>query len=340
MLMLVGQDTARPRTVEDLLGPALSARLDRLDVLSRKVFAGKLPGERRSKRRGRSVEFDDYRNYVPGDDLRHVDWNVFARMDRFFIKIFREEEDLALHVVLDASASMDAGDPNKLVFAQRLAMALSYIGLVNQNRLALSIIGAPGRPGVQRLTAMRGRRNMQRAARFIIENVRAGDEPAHELPHSAPRQGGGAAAVGEGAFNEALRALALSRTGSGVMVILSDFLVRDDLSVGLNYLAAGPGGGFDTYCLQLLAPGELEPRIERERGLVGDLRLTDAESGRGAEVTVTAALIRRYKQRLEEHCRRLQQLCAARRMVHALVRSDAQLEPLLMDYLRRRGLLG
>src|SRR5580765_6674127 len=121
--MLVGSAN-RPSTIDELLGPELLSRLDRLDVLSRKVFAGKLPGERRSRKRGTSVEFDDYRNYVAGDDLRRVDWNVFARLDKFFLKLFREEEDLALHIAIDASASMDAGSPSKLVFAQRLAMAL------------------------------------------------------------------------------------------------------------------------------------------------------------------------------------------------------------------------
>src|SRR5262245_27948309 len=103
--MLAPSRAPGPRTMEELLGAGLIGALDRLDVLSRKVFAGKLPGERRSKKRGQSVEFDDYRNYVPGDDLRHIDWNVFARLDRFFVKLFREEEDLALHVVIDASAS-------------------------------------------------------------------------------------------------------------------------------------------------------------------------------------------------------------------------------------------
>ena len=126
--------------MDELLGPDLAARLDRLDVISRKIFAGKLPGERRSKRRGRSVEFDDYREYVPGDDLRHIDWNVYARLDRFFIKLFREEEDLAVHILLDASPSMDAGggerEPSKLVFAQRLAMAVAYVSEMLRARLS------------------------------------------------------------------------------------------------------------------------------------------------------------------------------------------------------------
>jgi uncharacterized protein (DUF58 family) len=338
--MLVGA-TTRPTSIDELLGPALLARLDRLDILSRKVFAGRLPGERRSKRRGRSVEFDDYRNYVAGDDLRHIDWNVFARLDKFFIKLFREDEDLSFHIVIDASASMDAGEasrgigvsadasapfsPTKLVFSQRLAMSLAYIGLVNQNRVILSTIGVPGRRPVQQLSPIRGRLNTTRAARFILDSAAPADG-SHPPP--AP-------------LTDALKSIAHARSGKGVMVILSDFLVDEDLRPALNFLAgAGGGGGFDTYCIQVLAPGELEPEREAARGLVGDLRLTDVETGRAAEVTLSGALLKRYKQRLADHCETLRAACAARGMSHSVIRSDADIPDLLTGYLRTRGLLG
>lgn len=325
--MLAPASTPRPKSIEDLLGPELLARLDRLDVLSRKVFAGKLPGERRSKRRGSSVEFDDFRNYVPGDDLRHIDWNVFARLDRFFVKLFREDEDQALHIVLDASPSMDAGSPSKLVFCQRLAMAIGYIGLVNQSRVIVSAFGTPGRPVLRQLAPIRGRRNVQRLAAFILEEV------------WPPEGYAGGSGTGE-SFNAALRQLALSRRGKGVLVLLSDFLVRDGYRAGLNYLASAGGGGFDVTCLQVLSPGELEPEREAGGAVVGDLRLTDAETGLGAEVTVSAALLKRYKQRVAEYIDGLRSACAARGMAHMMLRSDADLGPLLLTYLRRKGLLG
>src|SRR3954467_9859166 len=107
---------ASPARSSLLLDPAFMARLDQLDVMSRKVLAGKMKGERRSKRRGQSVEFADYRNYVVGDDLRFIDWNLYARLDRLFLKLFMEEEDLALYVLIDASRSMSFGEPTKLQF--------------------------------------------------------------------------------------------------------------------------------------------------------------------------------------------------------------------------------
>src|SRR5579884_3549442 len=121
-----------------LLDPAFMARLDQLDVMSRKLLAGKMKGERRSKRRGQSVEFADYRNYVIGDDLRFIDWNIYARLERLFLKLFLEEEDLSLYVLLDVSKSCDFGTPNKAFYMKQVAAALGYIGLVNYNRVTIS----------------------------------------------------------------------------------------------------------------------------------------------------------------------------------------------------------
>src|SRR5207247_745614 len=101
-----------------LLAPQFMARLDQLDLVSRKLLAGKMKGERRSKRRGQSVEFADYRNYVVGDDLRFIDWNIYARLDRLFLKLFLEEEDLALYVLADVSKSCDYGEPHKALYLQ------------------------------------------------------------------------------------------------------------------------------------------------------------------------------------------------------------------------------
>src|SRR5438128_9315357 len=109
---------------DTLLSSEFMARLDQLDVMSRKLLTGKMKGERRSKRRGQSVEFADYRNYVIGDDLRFIDWNVYARLDRLFLKLFMEEEDLSLYVIMDVSKSCDFGDPNKALYIKRVAAAL------------------------------------------------------------------------------------------------------------------------------------------------------------------------------------------------------------------------
>jgi uncharacterized protein (DUF58 family) len=332
-----------PRTLDELIPPELSARLDRLDLLSRKMLAGKMPGERRSKRRGRSVEFDDFRNYVAGDDLRHIDWNIYARLDRLFIKLFREEEDLALHIILDVSASMHTGAPIKSAFAARLAMALGYIGLVNQNRVSIAAFGRSATSpstnstpsDVRALAAMRGRRSVQPLAAFILESL--ADQATHAPGTSPPARE---------SFTNAMRRLAQARAGKGVVVILSDFLIPAPSSgvsacrEGLTYLAAANAtpASFDTYALQILSPAELDPTVAQSQGLIGDLRLTDAESGRAVEVTVTPATIERYKASLLRHTDQLRADCLSLGIAHFNIRTDTPVVDLVMQTLRRGGL--
>ena len=126
-----------PAADEPLLTPEFMARLDQLDILSRKIFAGRMKGERRSKRKGESVEFADYRNYVVGDDLRFLDWNIYGRLEKLLVKLFMEEEDLNVTILFDVSKSMQWGKPSKALYVKRVAAALAYIGLVNYDRVSL-----------------------------------------------------------------------------------------------------------------------------------------------------------------------------------------------------------
>jgi len=329
LTVLASTGSPRPTTIDELLGRELAAQLDRLDVLTTKMFAGKLPGERRSKRRGRSVEFDDFRDYIPGDDLRHIDWNVLARLDKLFIKLFREDEDLSVHIFVDSSLSMDSGSPSKLIFAHRLAMALGYVGLVKQNRVAITAYCPHGRPGIRKLAATRGRPGAQRLGRFLLDTL-------------AIRQEGEAVSGAVPDFNAGLKLAAASRAGRGVMIVISDFLVPEGYIPGLNALAgAGTFGvaGFDTYCIQVLAPAELDPLRDREGGIAGDVRFTDVESGKAVDVTVSAALLARYRIRFTAYTSRLRTDCRTRGIAHMQVSSDTPVDRFIVETLRRGGLL-
>lgn len=326
--MLRNPAITRPQAIEDLLDAQLIARLGQLDIASRKVFAGKLKGERRSKKRGESVEFADHRSYVMGDDLRHIDWNLFGRLDRLFLKLFLEEEDLSLHIVMDASASSDTGAPHKFIFMQQLAAALGYIGLVNLNRVAVSVIG--GKPvereiseveggsvepatvrtptAVSSLRDLRGRRRLNDLVRFLCSI-----EPGGVAP-----------------FTEGAKRIAVTRRGKGVMVILSDFFIKEGYETAIRMLR---GHGYDLFALQVLSPDEIEPKIG------GDLRLKDIEDADTAEVTISAPLLKRYKQNLEAYNAQLHDFCAQRDVIHALVPTNTPIDTLVMEYLRKRGLL-
>ncbi|MGH7244574.1 MAG: DUF58 domain-containing protein [Phycisphaerales bacterium] len=317
---------SRPTKLEDLLTSKEITRLDPLDLASRRVFFGKLKGERRSKKRGHSVEFADHRPYVSGDDLRHIDWNIFGRLDRLFLKLFLEEEDLSLHVVLDASASSDCGEPNKFHFMQRCAMALGYVGLVNLNRVAATVMSGvnadeeapkPTRPSdgdaakaspIRALRDLRGRRRVHDLARFLC-SVRPG---------------------GTLQFRAAAERIALSRRGKGVMFIFSDYFFKDGYEEGLRLLA---GHGYDLILVQILSPQELEPPIK------GDLRLKDIEDADTAEVTISAPLLKRYQANLAAYCQKLREFALRRDMALLTVKSDMPIDALVADQLRRLGVL-
>src|SRR3954454_19632894 len=125
-----------------LLDPEVLHKLEQLGLVSRRISVGRMKGERKSKRRGSSVEFADHRNYSVGDDLRHIDWNVYGRLDKLFLKLFLEEEDLHFYTLLDTSLSMDFGEPTKLHYGKQVAAALAFIGLVNHDRVVLDSFAA------------------------------------------------------------------------------------------------------------------------------------------------------------------------------------------------------
>jgi uncharacterized protein (DUF58 family) len=305
--MTIAQPETRPPSTA-LLDPGFMARLDQLDVMSRKLLAGKLKGERRSKRRGQSVEFADYRNYVVGDDLRFIDWNVYARLERLFLKLFLEEEDLSLYVVLDVSKSCDYGDPNKALYVKKVAAALGYIGLVNYNRVHLSAIA----DGVVAETgALRGRRRVAQMIDFVQKL-----EP-----------------TGASNLAEACRRFALGHRQKGICVVLSDFFDKGGYENGLRYVA---GGKYDLFCVQALSPQEIEP----EKALQGDLKLRDIEDDDMAEVSITQPLIKQYKANLNAYCLALKDYVTKRGGTYLFTSTAVPFDTLVLNYLRERGLLG
>jgi uncharacterized protein (DUF58 family) len=166
-----------------LLEPPFLVRLEQLKLVSRKIFLGRLKGERRSKRKGQSVEFADYRNYVVGDDLRFLNWNLYARLDRLFLRLFMEEEDLHFYILLDNSLSMDFGTPMKLHYAKEIAAALGFIGLVNPDRV---VIEAFNERLTQTMPPLRGRRSLWRLLDFLTKIEAAGPSDLAEITVSGP----------------------------------------------------------------------------------------------------------------------------------------------------------
>ncbi|HEX6140440.1 MAG TPA: DUF58 domain-containing protein [Candidatus Limnocylindria bacterium] len=288
-------------SVDALFDEAFMRRLEQLELASRRLTAGRMKGERRSVRRGQSVEFADYRNYAAGDDLRQLDWNVYARLERLFIKLFVEEEDVTVHVLVDASRSMDFGEPNKLVFARRAGAALAYLGLAHLDRVSVAFLG-DGRATT--LRPLRGKARVFEVFRFL-------SEPRHErltgLAH-------------------ATRDYAGRLRGRGPLLLISDLLDPGYLDA-LRDLA---GTRCQLSVLHVLSPEELDPDVP------SDARLVDAETDAGIEVTGDDDLVERYRRRLAEWQAEIGSFVARRGGSYVSVPSDLELADLLFDVLRRR----
>ncbi len=290
---------------QQLLSNEFIAKLEQLELVSRKIFVGRMKGERKSKRRGQSVEFADYRNYVVGDDLRFLDWNIYGRLDKLFIKLFLEEEDLHFYVLIDNSVSMDFGDPTKLHYAKQIAAALGFIGLINHDRVMVETFNDNLD---QKIGPVRGRTQYWRVMDFLLKLE----------PHGGTHSG------------ESAKSFAVQNTGKGIVVMLSDFMDKDGYEDALRYLVAR---NMDIYAIQILSKEEVDPE------LAGDLRLVDSEDEDVADITVSAPLLKRYKQNLESFCGGLKEWCARRSISYIFTTNDRPFDQLVLNYLRRRGLL-
>jgi uncharacterized protein (DUF58 family) len=281
-------------------------QLERLLLLLRAPVRGGLKGGRRSVKRGQSVEFADYRDYSLGDDLRQLDWNVYARLEKLFVKLFVEEEDVTITILVDASASMASGRPEKLLFAKRAAAAIGYIGLASEDRVAVSALG--GRSS-RRQTPLRGSSRVFR----LLSNLSA------IQPADGPTD-----------LVAAARHAAAQLHGRGVVVLLSDLLDPSAERV-IRELAATRS---ELIILHILSPAELDPDLE------GDLRLVDAETGEGVDVTADLPTIDAYRSRLTAWKESLADLSARRRASYLDLSSDTQHNELIFAELRRRRVSG
>lgn len=303
--------TGKPAFLPNDLDPtvfdeAFLRQLERLLLLMKAPVRGGLKGGRRSVKRGQSVEFADYRDYTLGDDLRQLDWNVFARLERLFVKLFVEEEDVTITFLVDASASMAAGRPGKLLFAKRAAAALGYIGLASEDRVTVSVLS--GRVA-RRHSSLRGSGRV-----FRLLSLLSGIAPAE----------------GQTDLLAAARHAGAQLTGRGVVVLISDLLDPNAERVVRELAATGS----ELIVLHVLSPDELDPALE------GDLRLVDAETRDGVDVTIDLARIDEYKARLAAWQEALAEIAAKRRASYVPLSTDIPLTDLVFAELRRRRVLG
>ena len=294
---------ATVRAGHELLSTDFLTQLERLTLLSRRSFRGRVKGERRSPRKGISVEFSDYRQYGVGDDLRYVDWNVYARLDRLYLKLFVDEEDLCLHLLVDASASMGFGEPSKLGYSARLAGALGFVGLVGLERVGVGV---------------------------VRDRMAEGFPPARGRSQAIPLMDflGRLRAGGLTSLNDGLAAYALRAREAGLAVLVSDLMDPGGYERGLKALLERR---FDVHVVHVLSGEEMNPSFG------GDLRLLDAETDEERDLTLDGEALRGYHERLRAFLDRAEQFCRTNEISYHRVVTETPVEEFMLRQLK--GLL-
>lgn len=295
-----------------LLTPQFLKQLDPFYIRAKHAFRGGFRGERRSLNRGSGMEFADYRVYEPGDDLRHVDWNIYARLDRLFIKLFHTDEDLSLVLLIDNSDSMEFGSPTKLTCAKQIAAALGYIALAHADsvtiytcaeRLSPMLLPTTGKSQYPRLTK-------------ALDTI---------------------AASGQTRLTECLKQLPTYQRRAGMVVILSDFLDPSGYADGFKLLS---GRGFSLIAIHLISAEEMDPQTHLENiPTGGDWLVEDAETGETKAVTINAETLAQYKDQQQTFCNNLQRFCTDQSIGYAQLKSDTPVEPFILQELHKAGLI-
>lgn len=275
-------------------------KLEYLRIVSKKVFAGQLRAERRGHRVGSGVEFADHRDYAPGDDFRYVDWNIYGRMRKLLLRLFEEEEDLSIYLLLDSSNSMMTGEPVKFDYARRVTAALAYVALANLDRVSVfPFAGALARP----LRARRGKGQILRVFEFL-SSVKTGGETDMEA---------------------SFRSFAARTKRRGLAVVVSDFFDPRGYGRGLKLLRHHR---FETFAVQVCSPQETRPPVR------GDMRLIDTETGEERIASVSPRVIRAYEQEFRRYCERLEDFCTSIQVGFVRTSTDAPFEDLILKVFR------
>ena len=310
--------------MSSLLTPELLRRLEQFQLLAARRAKSSSKGERRSRARGQSVEFADHRSYVPGDDFRYLDWNLFGRLDKLFLKLYEEERELPVRIFLDASESMTFGDPRKFDFARQVAAAIGYVALCGFDRV--SVVPFPNVANAGTSNIQHSTPNIELAARGALRSVR-GKKSSMQFFQNL----NALTAAGGADLNEALRRGALEARQTGLAIVLSDFLDPAGYETGLTALV---GRGFQVNCVQILAPEELAPST------FGDLRLVDSESGGLQEVTFGRYRMKAYQQTVQNFIQRLREYTTKRGINFFMAPSNMDLQDLLLKQLRKSEVWG
>jgi uncharacterized protein (DUF58 family) len=295
-----------PPEGEELFDDEFQRKLEYLAIVSRRVFAGRMRAERRTRKSGSGVEFADHRDYAPGDDFRSLDWNVYQRFGRLLVRLFEEEEDLSIYLVVDASSSMAFSQKRKFRYAQRLAAALAYVGLANLDRI--TIVSTTDRIE-ERMPTARGKARIFKVFQFL-----RAIEP-----------------VGTTDLGDAMKTFVAQHKRRGLVILLSDLYDPHGFERGINVLRYNK---FEPFVLHIVDDAEGAPKLS------GDVRIYDCETGEERDVTVTPKLLSQFRSSYEGYLGEIRKFCTERQVPYVPAEVNVPFDDLVLRVLRRGGFLG
>jgi uncharacterized protein (DUF58 family) len=295
-----------PPSEDELFDDDFQRKLDYLAIVSRRVFAGRMRAERRTKKSGSGVEFADHRDYVAGDDFRYLDWNVYQRFGRLLVRLYEEEEDLSIYLVIDASSSMGFSAKRKFRYAQRLCAALAYVGLANLDRIT---IVATTDKIEERMPTARGKARIFKVLQFL-----RGLEP------------GGTTDLGD-----AMKTFVAQHKRRGLVIVLSDLYDPHGFEQGINVLRYNK---FEPFVLHVVDEADGRPKVS------GDVRIYDCETGDEREVTVTPKVLAQFRAAYEGYLGDIKKFCTERQVPYVPADVKVPFDELVLRVLRRGGFLG
>lgn len=302
---LRGGYAATSPAARELFDAEFLGQLEYLRIVSRRAFAGMQSALRRGLRSGPGLEFSEHRPYVLGDDFRYLDWAAYGRLDKLLLRLFQQDEDLSIVLLVDVSDSMLTGRPRKVDYARRLAAALAYIGLANLDRVRISLF-ADGE--MARMKTRRGRGQVFSVLDFLAAAPLGG--PTH--------------------LRRAVDQLAQHVSDKGLVVVVSDLLDPAGFEDGLGRLHYA---GHEVWVFLLESPEDAAPPWQ------GEVTLADAETGGQARLRVTPEAIARYQERRHAFLARLEKWTTERGIARLRTTTDVAIDELVLDVFRRGGFL-
>jgi uncharacterized protein (DUF58 family) len=301
------RSSAPPKASADdaLFDDEFQRKLDYLAMVSRRVFAGRMRAERRTKKSGSGVEFADHREYQPGDDIRYLDWSVYQRFNKLLLRLYEEEEDLAIYFIVDASASMAFEDGKKLRYAKRVCAALAYVGLANLDRVS---IASASDHITERMQETRGKARIFKVFRFLKEIEAAGVTD----------------------LEDAIKTFVAQNKRRGLAVLISDLYDPRGFERGINVLRYNK---FDPFVVHVVDPGDARPKLH------GDVLLYDCETGDEREVTVTAKVLDRFAEVHKEYIQEIHHFCTTHQVPYIQADVNVPFDELILRVFRRGGFL-